>query len=284
MRVTFEEKTYESYFNNELARQTDIYFPLGQVQEGSLGFDSSAYSSNRLLWTRFGYPFFQPFAGVELREIADEMEGFLEVTLRNIPRIKANLLFQYKKPEYITISLGSEWPYWNEPYYRYEIYQEQQKLLTHIDKHFGNKVFIAYASPALHDVNDLVTAYDNRQIIDISNFRKASELNNHNRNTYIQAGKYSIACSEPEMIENFDLIETIKNLNSDIKANYNNREFIIDFRKRLVAVTLENQYYSTSYNKLNEQYLKVEKYELFYSHLILNNFRMLTGIQWIVKI
>jgi hypothetical protein len=287
MRATFEEKTYENYFNSELARQTDIYFPLGQVQEGSLGFDSSAHSSNRRLWKRLGYSFWfnSYFPGLELREIAYEMEHFLGVTLDNIPSIKTNLLFQYKKPEFITNSLGSEWSLWKVPYYRYEIYKEQQDLLMHIDNHFGTKVFIVYASPALHDVNELVTAHLNRQIINISNFRKASELNTHHRNTYIQSGTFSIACSEPKKIENFDLIKTINSLNNDnYKTNENNRTAIINFSKLIVSVMSENQYYSTAYKKLNEQYSNIEEYELFYSHLVLRNFRQLTGIQWLAKI
>lgn len=287
MKATFEEKTYENYFNSELTRQTDIYFPLGQVQEGSLGFDSSALSSNRRLWKSFGHPFwfFPPFAGVELRKIADEMERFLGVILDNIPRMKSNLLFQYKKPEYIKTSRGSDWTHWNEPYYRYDIYQEQQALLMRIDNQFGTKVFIVYASPALHDVNELVTAHLNRQIINISNFRKASELNGHHRNTYTQAGRHSIACSKPEEIENFDLIKAINSLNFDSnKTDENNRDFVINFRKQIVSIVSENRYYSTSFSKLNEQYSKIEQYELFYSHLILNNFKLLTGTQWLVKL
>jgi len=287
MRATFEEKTYENYFNSELARQTDIYFPLGQVQEGSLGFDSSAHSSNRWLWRRLGHPFwfFSPFAGLELIEIADEMERFLGVTLDNIPRIKTNLLFQYKKPTYITISLGSEWTHWNEPYYRYDIYKEQHDLLKRIDNQFGSKVFIVYASPALHDVNDLVTAHLNRQIINISNFRKATELNTHHRNTYIQSGTFSIACSEPEKIENFDLIKTIDSINIDkYETDETNRTVIINFWKQIVSVMSENKYYSDSFKKLNEHYAKIEKYELFYGHLVLSNFRQLTGMQWLSKI
>ncbi len=286
MRARFEEKTYENYFNSELARQTDIYFPLGQVQEGSLGFDSSALSSNRRLWRRLGHPFwFYPsFEGLALQEIANEMEHFLGVTLDNIPSIKTNLLFQYKKPTFIKSPLGREWSYWNVPYYRYDIYKEQHDLLMHIDNLFGSKVFIVYASPALNDVNELVTAHLNRQIINISNFRRATELNTHHRNTYIQSGTFSIACSEPEKIENFDLIKTINSLNNDnIKTDENNRTAIINFRKQIVSLMSENQNYSTAFKKLNEQYSKVKEYELFYSHLVLSNFRHLTGIQWLVK-
>jgi len=98
MRTSFEEKTYENFFNSELDRQSNIYFPLGQVQEGFLGFDSSADSRNRRLWRQLGFPFWftPPFSGVELREIAREMERYLEITIDELPPIRANLLFQYK--------------------------------------------------------------------------------------------------------------------------------------------------------------------------------------------
>lgn len=286
MRAKFEEKTYESYFNSELASQTDIYFPLGQVQEGSLGFDSSAMTRNRRLWRRLGHPFwfFPHFDGIELSEIADEMEHLLNVTLDNIPRIKANLLFQYKKPEYITMPNGSEWTYWNTPYYRYNIYKEQQELLMHIDRHFGNKVLILYASPALYDVNELVNAHLNRQIIDISNFRKASELNGHHRNTYTQAGRYSIACSEPERIDNFDLLKEINQLTYDRSTDERNRYFVVDFSKQLSSIIDESEYYSESFRKLNERFSKFAQYELLYSHLKLHNFNRLTGTQWLMKL
>lgn len=286
MRAKFEEKTYESYFNSELASQTDIYFPLGQVQEGSLGFDSSAMTRNRRLWRRLGHPFwfFPHFDGIELSEIADEMEHLLNVTLDNIPRIKANLLFQYKKPEYITMPNGSEWTYWNTPYYRYNIYKEQQELLMHIDRHFGNKVLILYASPALYDVNELVNAHLNRQIIDISNFRKASELNGHHRNTYTQAGQYSIACSEPERIDNFNLLKEINQLTYDRNTDERNRYFVVNFSKQLSSIIDESKYYSESFRKLNERFSKFAQYELLYSHLKLHNFNRLTGTQWLMKL
>jgi len=213
------------------------------------------------------------------------MEHYLDVTLDNIPNIKTNLLFQYKKPSIITTSIGKEWKYWNEPYYRYDIYKDQQDLLMHIDNEFGTRVFIVYASPALYDINDLITAHLSRQIINISNFRKASELYNHHRNTYIKSGAFSIACSESEKIDNFDLITAINSINND---NYNkdesNQNNIINFSNKINSFLSENQFYSMAFEKLNEQYVKIEDYKLFHSHLVMRNFRDLTGAQWLLKI
>ena len=287
MRAKFEEKTYENYFNSELAGKSSVYFPLGQVQEGSLGFDSSVMSRNRSLWKLLGYPFwFNPaFSGLPLREIADEMESLLRSTLDKIPKIKANLLFQYKKPAYITAANGSEWKHWKKPYYRYDIYKEQHNLLMHIDDVFGSKILILYASPALHDVDDLVDAYLNKKIISISNFRKVSELAQHHRNTYIKSGTFSIACSKPERIANFDLIELIENLSLDSYKEYeSNQSIIVNFREQLLAVVSQSPYYADSFSKLNNIYSEFAKYELLYSHLILSNFRQITGLQWLAKV
>ena len=75
MKVHFEEKTYESYFNNELDSKSLIYFPPGQVLEGLLGFDAASYSQNRELWRMIGYPWsYLHFTGVNLRDIADELQ------------------------------------------------------------------------------------------------------------------------------------------------------------------------------------------------------------------
>lgn len=286
MRATFEEKTYESYFNSELARIADVYFPLGQVQEGVLGFDSSVFTKNGRLWRRVGYPFwFSPhFTGARLEEVAEEMNDFLGRQLDNLPQMKVNLLFQYKKPEYITMPKGKEWRYWNRSYYRYDIYSEQQELLSYIHNSFGEKILVIYASPAIHDVNVLVKTSKDRKIIDYSNFCKAIELNGHHRNTYIKAGTYSIACSEPERIENFDLIGELNRSNGDYSSTTSNRTFIKDFGKSISSAISRSSYYSESFNTLNERYFKLERYSLLYNHLIVNSFTTLTNTQWMVKL
>lgn len=288
MKATYEEKTYENYFNAELSNRSDIFFPCGQVQEGFLGFDSSADSRSRRLWRRLGFPFwFSPhFAGASLREIADEMEHILNIVIEDIPRLKSNILFQYKRPEYITINLGTEWGLWNRPYFRYDIYDKQQQLLNHIHTKFGDRVLIVYASPAILDVNDLVEKKIRRNIIEHSNFTKACDLNAHHRNTYISSGTYSIACSEPEEIKSIDIIKELAKVGEIGNSNdyKNNRDFIIDFRKEIEEIVNQNNYYKQSFQVLNSLIDKVKSYELFYSFLIMNNFREITGSQWLVKV
>lgn len=286
MKAKFEEKTYENYFNTELDKHSEIYFPLGQVQEGSLGFDASSFSKSRKLWKELGHPFwFHPhFRGLELREIADEMEHHLNKELRYIPNMKANLLFQYKRPEYITVSNGKEWSHWKQPYFRYDIYKEQQDLLMHIHNKFKSNVHVIYASPSITDVNELVI--HRKHILDYSNFAKAVDLQGHHRNTYISSGTHSIACSEPEEIENINILKLLESLSvqSTKTDNINNEEFIIDFSSKIKNIVSEYTYFSEAFNALNEEIAEVQNYKLFHSFLVMNNYRQLTGNQWLVKI
>lgn len=250
MTTYFEEKTYENYFNVELDRRSSIFFPLGQVQEGFLGFDSSANSRNRKLWRWLGYPFlfFPQFSGVELREIAHMIEHDLETYIDSLPAMKANLLFQYKRPEYIKTRFGKEWKHWKEPYFRYDIYEKQQKLLSDIENRFQNRILIVYASATARNVDELVEQKLNGSIIKSSNFTRSWDLNGHKRNTYINSGTYSIACSKPKKIENLDILLELEKLEQiETNINISNRQFIINFRRQMSSIISENQYYGTSF-------------------------------------
>lgn len=291
MRTKYEEKTYESYFNSELSRKANIYFPIGQVQEGNFGFDAAFFLKNKRLWKKFGfpYPFWRlwdyPFHGVDFREIADEMEHFLQMELDHLPTMKTNLLFQYKKPEYIYYANGGEWHLWKEPYFRYCIYEEQQDLLIHIHNTFGNQVLVLYAAPAIKTIDELVEKYKRKEIIENSNFTKAVDLNNHRKNTYVEAGIFSIACSEPEKIEKFDLLKQLEIGNeSKYNDNENNREFILNFKNKITNSINENKVYAKPFSRLNENLKEVSEYKLFYSFLVMQNFKQLTGIQWLISL
>lgn len=284
MQPRYEEKTFENYFNAELDRRANIYFPFGQVQEGGIGADAASLSRNRWLWRRLGYRylFWHPFDGADLREIANVMEVQIDKEIRNIPSLKANLLFQYKRPQLITTERGSEWRHWNQRYFRYDIYQEQQALLAHLDSKFGTQVLVLYASPALEDVNDLVSAKTSRRIIESTNFRKASELTRHRRNTYIKAGTHSIACSEPERLEPFDLLATLSEM-EEIRST-DRSELILSFATEVRVVATEDPFLGAAYRKLLSPFIEagIEQYPLFFAMSAMSAFREVSGAQWIL--
>ncbi|MES2688592.1 MAG: hypothetical protein V4706_17355 [Pseudomonadota bacterium] len=288
MQPKYEEKTFESYFNSELDRKASIYFPFGQVQEGGIGADAAGLARSRSLWWRLGHPYFfrVPFPGADLREIADEMERHLGREIKNIPRMKANLLFQYKRPEFITTKLGTEWAHWGQKYFRYDVDQDQQRLLAHVASKFGTKALVLYASPALEDVSDLVSAKISGTIIASTNFRPAVELSAHHRNTYVKSGTHSIACSDPVQLENFDLLTSLKRLRTEDaeEAREDNAEFMLQFAKGVRALVSESSYLGGAYRRMLEPYIQsqADRYPLFFSVITMSIFRELSGAQWLV--
>ncbi len=284
MKVYFEEKTYESYFNSELDLKSSIYFPPGQVLEGLLGFDAAANSNNRKLWRLIGYPFwFYPhYSGVDLRDVAKELEIELEHVMTSIPQIKTNIMFQYKRPEYITTSRGKEWAHWGKEYFRYKIYQEQHELLSRIEASFGDKALVLYASPAIKSLEDLIKCKKEKSIIEKSNFKKASALNNHAKNTYISSGTYSIACSEPEKIENINILSLLESL--EAKHDHENKSFIVETTNNISNIILENKKYSKSFRELMSEYEDLRDHSLIYGILAMKSFREITGVQWLISV
>ena len=279
MNPLFEEKTFESYFNNELSQKTAIYFPFGQVQEGVIGLDSAAFADNWQLWNFVGWPY--PL-GVCLKDIADEMERHLSRTVSNIPPMKVNLLFQYKRPDFITRPNGSEWDDWKQPYFRYDLYAHQHALLEHLENRFGNSALILYASPAIKSTVDLIALMQKRAIIGNTNFRKASELNGHHRNTYIAAGTYSRAYSEPIQIANFDLLELLAGVETIEQRG--NQNFLMAFAKGIREAMKTGEYYRTSFENRLRDFQELERFKLLFSLLTMRVFREITGTQWMVAL
>lgn len=285
MLPTYEEKTFESYFNVELDQRSEIYFPFGQVQEGGIGADAAAMSRHPGLWKILGYRYYSHrFAGEDLRIVADDMERLLRHEIRNIPSIKANLLFQYKRPEIITTSRGAEWRHWKQRYFRYEIYSKQQKLLEHLDGNFGSKALIIYASPAIGDINDLVQAKLSGKIIETTNFCRASSLRGHHRNTYIRSGLHSIACSAPEELPSFDLLTRLEQLEAHSREQ--NLETILEFTSLMRGAIEDSFYLRGSYRALIAPFeeLHLSEFRLLFAHISMGVIRDLTGIQWLVAI
>jgi len=285
MRIRYEEKTFEGYFNIELANCADVYFPLGQVQEGSIGADAVALTRNRWLWRRLGHPYWfrLKYQGLPFREIAEEMECFLEKEIGNIPDIKVNVFFQYKRSEYLTSTQASEWAHWLRPYFRYDICREQQALLEHLNSKFQKSVLILYAAPALQDVNELVDYHCNRKIVAHTNFRPATDLAGHGKNTFAEAGTHSWACSEPVRHEYFDLLG---NLREQRSPDQKNSESIIALSKGVSEVLLESSL-AQAFLALVEQYgiSQIERsLPLLNAHFVMAAFREITGVQWVASV
>ena len=281
MTPKFEEKTFENFFNSELDRRSSVYFPFGQVQEGGIGADSSAMSKSQKIWRILGYPR-HIYHGVFLEELAAEMEDFLGTEIDHIPRMKVNLLFQYKRPERIASHRGREWLHWNEPYFRYDIYQQQQVRLAHIARKFGDRALVLYAAPAIADVNELVEAKKRIGLIESTNFRPAIDLANHRRNTFTKAGIFSFACSQPERLERYDLLEELDKL--DRLEESSNRYFIQTCANKIIkAISLDSELGEAFQEELAIlRELELEEFPLVFAILSMSIFSTLSGVRWVV--
>lgn len=283
MRIQYEEKTFEGYFNAELDRRGIFYFPPGQVQEGSIGADAIAMSKSRWLWRRLGHPYWFriPFEGMPYREIAEEMEEHLGREIADVPDIRGNILFQYKRSEYMVKPNAEEWPYWNEPYFRYNIYPEQQSLLEHLHTKFASRVLIVYAAPAVQDVGELVDLHVGHQLISRTNFRPAHELAGHKRNTFVEPGAHSWACSDPVRLDPFSFDEALEGLQ---RPETEIRSVVVGLANDVQEVLLRSSF-ARPFRVLLRQYgiqNLSENTPLLKSYITMSTARQLTGLQWVI--
>lgn len=286
MDAKFEEKTFEGYLNSELANSSKFFFPFGQVQEGVIGLDAAFYTRSLSLWWQLGMPLRRLFGpgGINLLEIADEMEQFISETASNIPNLRANLLLQYKRPEYISVSSGKEWPFWFKPYFRYRVDDDQHALLSHLAKKFKGSALVLYAAPAAKKVDELVRNHVNGSTLKNTNFTSAERLDGHKVNTYIKSGTYSIACSEPERIGATDIYEAIDAIKAPSEGG--NSSSLVIFAEGLSS-TLKESSVAPSYRQAFRDRLEqlgsdqLADYPLFKAHVEARIFSEVTGTRWV---
>jgi len=279
MTVNYEEKTFETYFNTEMTRKYDpVFFPPGQVQENILGFDNSFYLPfTTSFWAYFG------FDKIYSVFYLNELEEYLFERINSLPNIKINLMLQYKRPEYLTLSTAKEWQSWNQPYFRYAVESEQQRVLMKISDYCNGNVVALYAAPAVKNRDELLRFAINSVIINNTNLKYAHDLNDHRRNTYANSGSYSIAFSEPEKIENVDLSHVINKYSS----KYNSDKKVISHNKNSNVASII-QFASIveeiNENKLTNFHIKRNKtlseYKLLYSLEFMRLFKFYNNIQW----
>ena len=141
-------------------------------------------------------------------------------------KVNFNIFIQYKRSDFFNKINAKCYQDWNKPFYRYKLYIKQHNILLNFYKNIKNKSLIIYAAPAFHTLQELYQYINkHKQIIDNSNFCDVGKLNNnHKYVSFIKGGKYNIACSEPEKIENLNIREEIEKLkkykNNDMNLLY----------------------------------------------------------------
>jgi len=210
MRPNFEEKVYESYFNTELARKAKFY-PIGQVEESILGFDSSFYVSRwRILYWR-GHLYRNWLQGVTRNDLAQMGTEFNDI----YGDVKANLFLQFKRPEYLCKPNAKEWQHWSQSYFRFKINQKQQSILEKLADAAAKKAEVLYASPTLESKKKLMIAAKNKEILLNSRFVPALDLSEHKTCTYSAHSNRIIAHSDPLEVKSLDIQTYLEKMNEN---------------------------------------------------------------------
>jgi hypothetical protein len=195
----FEEKTYEKYFGQELARRTVVTYSPGQCGEKHLGFDEAFMvpwlwswrfpHADERWWARRG-----GISLAEMNHLADELG-------RHLPPFRFNLFVQYKRPEWVEGHRAGERTWWGQSYYRYAITPHQQQALIEVASAADARASVVYAAPAFWRSTSLFNHAAKRQIIATSNIALASGMSNHHHFSYIAAGTRGAAHSNPVSME-----------------------------------------------------------------------------------
>jgi hypothetical protein len=254
MRVGYEEKSFEIYFNIDLEKMGGICFPFGQVQEGIVGADAAAMVHRKELITLLGMIPTAIKFGENITEICKAAEDFANKYINgDLPSMCANILFQYKRPTFVSNSRGTESAVWSSnPYYRYRIDTPKHQLerLLNIYSMYGGNCDIVYAAPAIKTANELYETHNNHRLIENTNYVLVDKLRGHSKYTYNSPGSHGIAFSDPEKIESpniNELIGSIRERRTDTEQyphNERNVQLVTDLadclRQAFVLQPLQN--------------------------------------------
>jgi len=193
----FEEKQYEVPANIELGVQHAAVFAAGQVLEAVVGYDVAAHPpQNALIWRLVGG---NAPAGLQLVPNLWQ-RARVQPKSPELPSTYVSLIFQYKRPQYLSTSLALQWNYWGTPYFRFPILQHQQDTLAILENALGARATVRYACAAFWTYNELQTHQTAREVLDHSTFVSPSSLVGHQVWTYNAPGTAGYANPRREEI------------------------------------------------------------------------------------
>jgi len=236
MRCQFEEKEYEQPLDYELGKH-NVWSP-GQVFENKVGFDAAIISNNPQfwkLWQTRGISLGRQ--GIQLNwQIWEMVEERWKS--KTFPKLKFNLFVQHKVPHYIYKKHGSEYHYWNRPYFRYDLKDHQQEALDKLEKKVSSDGMVVYACPSFYKRKDLYRLMRGKLILN-SNFVQPHSLKGHTRYTFIRGGKGGKACSEAEKIEGVNILDEFGRMFERFTEFENNVVFVNKLAEKVRTVIKE---------------------------------------------
>jgi hypothetical protein len=187
--------------------------------ESVLGFDRGLYLAESAIWEALGYK--SPMQGA-LLPYYDWPPGYgPKFPHSQLPPYRLNLFLQAKRPHYYkkkARKLGKAAPL-TSPHWGFKIDDQQQKLLEVLAKKTTGDAHVAYACAAFHSNLALFTHTRERTIVANSTFPAALSLAGHTAWYYDIPGAVGIANPTPEHIEDLPLMERVRRLASEGRAD-----------------------------------------------------------------
>jgi hypothetical protein len=232
MKAEFTEKPYEKYFSQELSGICGPTFSPDQVSENYLGFDEAFFVKHLMR-----FPHIIPFRNTRRRRwlvgiSSEEIKHVAKELNHLLPRFRFNLFVQYKRPDYLRARNAKYWRDWKQPYYRYDITENQQTRLQSIHEAAQRRAVVVYAAPAIWSGEEFFERAADRRIIENSNIAQVTRIGEHKKYTYARPGNFGVAYSEPEEIES-------ESLESLISAGSENQALSFTAHVKLLAEKIE---------------------------------------------
>jgi hypothetical protein len=241
VKSNFDEELYKFFLTREIVHSGEVDFP-SRNNENISGIDAMMLSYNQDFWGLFG----RLRTGLIVEnELWDGIQQNIDGIQHDIDKIEikskfhANVFLQFKVPDFITTSNGTEYGLWNQSYYRYKINKNQNNSLSVLENKVGSTALVAYACPATNKY-DMLKQYDNNNSVAInSNFARPSEFVGHSAYTFIAADLDGKAHSKISEIKPLKLFDEIKKLDSS-ESFENNSDFILNLASMMNSTVHES--------------------------------------------
>jgi hypothetical protein len=182
----FEEKQFETSANIELGLQHAAVFAAGQVLEAVVGYDAAARPpQNAPIWTLMGVA--NAPTGLQLVPNLWQRAG-TQPKAPKLPSTYVSVMFQYKRPQYLSTGHALQWHHWKGPYFRFPLYGRQQHTLQHLETALKARAVVRYACAAFWRYTELQMYQSTKEVLTNSTFVSPSSLVGHEVWTYTTPG------------------------------------------------------------------------------------------------
>lgn len=237
----FQEREYESFFIQEIAKLGGFTWSPGQTDENLLGFDGGMWLNPHFLY-QFGFPsdfdkktilerlahrfdylyLWHPHFMQGKRLHNEIVEGWHKFANGIFPDRSLNFFVQHKRP-YQSTERGAAGDYWKGAYFEFHIDNNQQRRLQQLELQLDTAGVVTYSCAAFMKKTDLYDFQQSQQIIKQSNFVGPSHLVGHSRYTYTQPGHTGFANADPTPIRDETILSRLLSASERVEGSFSSK-------------------------------------------------------------